>query len=110
MGSGNVLPDVLAAQIRALLDDAEARRGAAAFGRRMAVTRYGLPQTAGRLEDICREAVKERPSRARELAEASRILTKNWAARTFSPKNRRMAAAVQAGPVSPAGAEIPLRQ
>jgi glycosyltransferase involved in cell wall biosynthesis len=95
MGSGNVLPDVLAAQIRTLLEDDEARRGAAAFGRHMAVNRYGLAQTAGRLEGICREAVTERPNRARGLTEASRILMKNWASRTLSPKNRRMAVAVQ---------------
>jgi glycosyltransferase involved in cell wall biosynthesis len=94
MGSGDVVPEVLAGQIRALLEDAEAYESAAAFGRRMALTRYGLQPAADRLEDIYLEVATQRPRRARGIVEASRIWAKHWASRAVSPARERIASSL----------------
>ncbi|HMC08737.1 MAG TPA: glycosyltransferase family 4 protein [Actinomycetota bacterium] len=89
MGSGGMHPEILAAQIQTLLDDADTRQRAGAFGRRTALSRYGLQQAAARLEDIYLHVLSHPPKRGSELLDGGQAFATLWAARALSARTRK---------------------
>ncbi|MGY1739551.1 MULTISPECIES: glycosyltransferase family 4 protein [unclassified Blastococcus] len=72
VGTGRVAPaeDPLAAQLGALLSDADRRRELGEYGRRVVLDRFSLPATAAKLDRIYRRVVDDRVGRVASTMDA----------------------------------------